>query len=324
MDNNGNRAALAPLVIITGSILAASISYWLHIMPVEAGAIGILDALIDMVGRAPDQYRVLPYFIIGLLSDLIGIFTHSGGSDLLSTRISIVTFDAAFLASSLFVLRIYFGPARSLIFIMTLLILFPFLMYGGYRPISSFILLLATALTIILRDHSEGKPGAVASYFLLLGLMCLTRADIALMFAFLGLTLSIPSWLKALAITLPLVAQYLLSEVVFPEAVYFSPVIMVLDNLSFRFFITSPLTYLWLVLGAIYYSKIVSFLKQCWQQQRLVLLILLGYCGVLFVIARPNEYRLFLPMLPVVLWLLEDIAADSDRHADDRGLAVNN
>jgi len=324
MDNNENNALLAPFVIITGSILAATVSYWLHIMPVEAGAIGVLDALIDRVGRAPDQYRVLPYFIIGLLTDLIGTFTSSSGSDLLSTRISIITFDAAFLAASLLVLRHYFSSARSLIFITTLLILFPFLMYGGYRPISSFILLLATALTVILRDHDDSEPSSVAAYFLLLGLMCLTRADIALMFALLGLTLSMPNWLKALAIMLPLIAQYLLSEVVFPEAVYFSPVVMLLDNLSLRFFITSPLTYLWLGLGVVFFRQITAFLRACWQQYRPILLILLAYCGVLFVIARPNEYRLFLPMLPVVLWLIEDVAAGSSQRLGDQSLAVEN
>jgi len=178
VDKRESSQLLPGLLIVLGSAVAATVSYWLHIIPIEAGAIGILEALVDIEGRAPDQYRVLPYFIIGLLTKVLAVITTSDESELFIIRFAIMFFGAAFLALSLLLLGRYFARAQSLVFILALLVLFPFLMYGGYRPIASFILLLATALTIILREFDPGKPGMLPTYFLLLGLMCLTRADV--------------------------------------------------------------------------------------------------------------------------------------------------
>jgi len=42
-----------------------------------------------------------------------------------------------------------------------------------------------------------------------------------------------------------------------------------------------------------------------YQEQKFILLLLAGYLLTVFIVGRPNEYRLFLPMLPIILLILE-------------------
>ena len=318
MNRLEQQPALLWLVLILGSIGASVAAYWIHILPIEADALPILEAVIDLEGRAPDQYRILPYMLIGLIAQLVSALAGIEQGSLLPYRYAILIFDSAFLVLSIYTLRHFFESAKHPAIWIGLLIIYPLMMFGGYRPIAAFLLLVATLLTATIKKQRDGNEGMVISLFCLIYIMCVSRADLALMYALLTLVLKLPLYAKAIAIALPLLSQYVLGQVVFPEAEYFSPVIMLQDNLSLQYFISSPLTYLWVGLVIYYFSAVMSFIKQSWHEQRILFLVLLAYCLTLFVVGRPNEYRLFLPLLPVVLWLVE---LNKSTSVDDQALS---
>ena len=82
--------------------------------------------------------------------------------------------------------------------------------------------------------------------------------------------------------------------------------VMISDNLSLRFLASSPLTYFLIALLVGYWPSIINFIKQVAKTHVFVLVAMCGYVVTLFVIARLNEYRLFLPFLPLVLWLIDE------------------
>ena len=59
------------LAFMLASVFAAWGSYLIHVIPIEEPSLPILEALIELSGRAPDQYRVVPYLLIGLIQDAI-------------------------------------------------------------------------------------------------------------------------------------------------------------------------------------------------------------------------------------------------------------
>jgi len=106
--------------------------------------------------------------------------------------------------------------------------------------------------------------------------------------------------------------QGLLQWLIFPEAEYFSDVVMVQDNLSGRFLIASPLTWLFAGLALLFLPQIRTISRFAWQRYRITAVAVLGYVLTLFIVARPNEYRLFLPMLPVILLLQQHLHRQTD------------
>ncbi|MFP6827418.1 MAG: hypothetical protein VB977_15085, partial [Pseudohongiellaceae bacterium] len=144
-------------------------------------------------------------------------------------------------------------------------------------------------------------------FALLIFLMSFTRADVAILFAVSALGLANASMLLKICVAIvPLVVQVLLSTMIFSDAEYFSQLVMISDNLSLRFLASSPLTYFLIALLVGYWPSIINFIKQAAKTHVFVLVAMCGYVVTLFVIARLNEYRLFLPFLPLVLWLIDE------------------
>lgn len=284
------------------AVFAALASYRMHIQGIEADAFPIFEAITDLQGRAPDQYRILPYLLLGALQDLFSLLAGVR----VTPRYPIIAFDAAFLLASMVLLeRLVRRPWIRLLNVI-LAAIYPYLMFDGYRPIASFILTLG-CLSMLLMTQAPAawrKP----AFVVLLIAFAFTRADVALLFAVVSFSwLGWRYWQWAPVLALPVIIQLLLSRVLFPDAVYFSPLVMLADNLSGRFLAASPLSYLLLGTLVICWRPLTGFARLAWGSHRLPLLSLIGYGALLFVIARPNEYRLFLPMLPIVLVLVSEL-----------------
>lgn len=291
------------------SVFAALASYRIHLEGLEASVFPIFDAITNFTGRAPDQYRILPYMIIQGIRKILEIVTAQA----ISPKYPILIFDACFLFFSAVLLDRMFSrlPIRAITGV--LILLYPFLMFDGYRPTGSFILCLSSLAALLM--YREDLPVRKSGFMVLLIVISFTRADVALLAALVGISMiNLRPWAKIMAVMIPLLIQIFLSAVIFADAVYFSKVIMLADNFTGRYLFYSPLTYLVAASLCCYWTEIRHFLIQAWHQRRGAIIPILGYGAALFVIARPNEYRLFLPLLPFVLLLMnmQRIAADGE------------
>lgn len=285
------------------AVFSALASYRMHIEPIEGFALPILEAITNLDGRAPDQYRIIPYFIIGVFQDsadwLIG--------ENLSAKYPVIFFDALFLCASAIVLRLKFQVPQQQWLILGLFLIYPFTMFDGYRPISSYLLFLST-LWIITVYHNAVSARKI-KLFLLVVIFSFSRADVALLMVAIAVIEPGNRMLiveKIALVGIPLLTQLLLQFLIFPEAVYFSPVIMVSDNASLKFILSSPLTYLTLGLLLHYWNHVWAFLRFMAKYHNRILIVCVCYVLALFVVARPNEFRLYLPFLPIVLWYVQE------------------
>jgi hypothetical protein len=181
-----------------------------------------------------------------------------------------------------------FSRLRIRLILIFLLLTYPFMMFDGYRPISSFILFLSSLTMLLCQQHT--LPMRKLAFFLLLLTFSFTRADVALVLAVISFAyVSFNNLEKGLIVVIPIGIQLLLSRVLFPEAEYFSSVVMIMDNLGGRFLIGSPLSYLIIGLLICFWSEVAGFVSSAWRQRKQALIPLLSYCVLLFIIARPNQ-----------------------------------
>ena len=239
--------------------------------------------------------------MIGVIRDGISLFVDSD----LQLRYSIPVFDGFFLFLSALALIKHFNCVRD---IQTgwLFLIYPFLMFGGYRPTASFILFLPVHTVTQIRKTGDYQSRAWPLALLTL-LMSATRADIALLFAICsvgaaGLGLRTQSAL----IAIPLIVQLLLSNLVFSQAEYYSQLFMLKDNLSLRYLASSPITFALIALLIRYCEAIKGLVSYGAKANKSVVFAMAAYTITLCLIARPDEYRLFLPFLPLILWVFED------------------
>ena len=145
------------LGITFASIFSVWSSYSIHVLPIETQALPILEALLEGTGRAPDQYRIAPYFLITLIRDGISLFV---GADL-QLRHSILVFDGFLLFLSALALIRHFNCVND---IRTgwLFLIYPFLIIGGYRPTASSILFLSVHAVVLIRKTSAHQKRGMA------------------------------------------------------------------------------------------------------------------------------------------------------------------
>lgn len=304
MDKNSRlEGVVLAIAYWLGAIFAAWASYRMHIIGNEAAVLPMLEEILSFSGRAPDQYRIIPYILIGAIHRTVNVLPWLD----VGLRASILVFDSIFLCLSALAIRKHFPTLINSNYLWGLFLIYPFLMFDGYRPISSFILYLSVHTVVLMRSIQSDSQRSRVRLVLMIGILSFTRADVAFLFALSSFGLQRGYFLVTLITAcVPLVAQILLSKVFFPDAEYFSPVLMVSDNLSLRFMIGSPLTYFFSGLLILFRVQVTLFIKESFKNNRIILMAMFGYIIMLFVVARPNEFRLFLPLLPLVFWLLED------------------
>jgi len=292
------------LFYFLGSLFSALVSYRIHVENVEQFALPILEAIINFEGRAPDQYRLIPYLLIGFIQNAIQWL--AGSED--SSKFAVVGFDTLCLFAAAMVLDAKFVSDKNPLLIVALFLVYPYTMFDGYRPTGAYLLFLSS-IAVILIYHQSIQFRSLKLLILIL-VFSFSRADVALLMAAIAATSKLSSTVeKAVLLCIPLGCQLLLQYVIFPEAEYFTTVFMLADNLSLQYLANSPLSYLWLGLLIIYRRVIGRFLHYLVQNNPSVLIVLGGYTLVLLLVARPNEYRLFLPLIPIVSWHLRQFSS---------------
>jgi hypothetical protein len=298
------------LANVLGAMLLGYLGAWLlmsiHLPPEtlkihEPGVILFLDGK----GAAPDQYRLLQNHLSGLLYRVVGIY-HST-----------FWFTAVSLAAAIFVLVEKAYPSipqfvkKYLSIALTLL--YPVLMYNGPRGDTAFILLLALGLTIAI--EREDKLLFVGTLIL----MAFTRADIAL-FSALFAVLWKPIWFNPVfygfIVALPIAVQGILQFIVFPDAHYYCDVVMIKQNMNFDRYVTTPAFLLFGALMCLYLRGIISFgdwLYRLGVRGKILILLFSAYLFAMFVVAIVAETRLFLPLAPFILLLVQEFYAKENK-----------
>ena len=287
-----------------GSSFAAFASYRLHLEGIEEFAFPILDAIVEFEGRAPDQYRILPYLLLSATRQFLELFFQQD----IGWKYPIILFEtlSLFLASISLTLIMRRNEHKVLVLLL-LFLCFPFLMFDGIRATASFILLLSASM-LLLCNYPAIVKTKVLFFFLLLA-FSFTRADVALLVGLIAsiyLRFSIVE--KIIVALIPLIIQYLLITFIFVDAEYFSELIMIGDNISLVYFAGNPMSYLLIGLVIFFWEKTRGLISELIKNQPMVFILMVGYIGVIFIIGRPNEYRLFIAYLPIVLTILEQRA----------------
>ena len=250
-------------------------------------------------GDAPDQYRILP--LLGL-KVLCGSMRFNWAVLVYNCILSFVLFE-------LFA-RLMKGQNERRIFSFNFLFaaFYIYTQYTGWRPDTMGLMVICafTAMIPLL------KPAGVTRDVLLsvcIVALAFSRAEIALIFGIFFAFFATRSLLfRLLWLVLPLVIQVSLQKLIFPDAVYYSKPVMLSDNFSLFYILRNPST--WLILAAIAgtWSSISSFVSSTFRTYLYFYVLIAAYLVFVLVVGRVNEYRLYLPFLPLLLLIIQDVS----------------
>jgi hypothetical protein len=250
---------------------------------------GFYARIFQFIGDAPDQYRILPLLPLKLLC---GYLPFNHGVLVYNSVFGFVVLELLWRMTNKLTTTwrwaVGFGYA----------ILYIFLQYTGWRPDTMGLMAICLGAALILRELRDASLRGILFAFAVV-LLSFSRADIALIFALFATFYRSRAY--ALLIPIPIVLQVLLREVIFPDAVYYATVIMLKDNLRLYYLLRNPATYLILATIVAFYRPIVDFVKRTYKINAYFYLLLVGYFLLTMVVGRINEYRLYLPFLPLFL-----------------------
>jgi len=265
------------------------------------GARGFYRAILTLQGHAPDQYRILPLLPLRLLEHWM------------SFRYAVLALNlvALFLCLELFWWTLAHRPPRQRVLVSLLFAaLAHFTLYPGWRPDTSALLALCALSLAPLR----ALPPSRRRDALLVGgitMLSFARADVALVYGiFLQSGRRAAGWARALVLLAPLAVQLLLARVVFPQATTYARIWALGDNLSPRTVETAT-TFLLLALLLASWESARRWLGEVARNDRPLALACLVLFAAVLCFGRVNEYRLFLPLLPMLL------VADGEREGQE-------
>lgn len=254
---------------------------------------GFYAQIFQFRGEAPDQYRILPLLGLKFLCGYLP-FNHA-----------VLIFNvigAFFCFEVLFQLLRKAQPMHRLVFNALLAGVYIYLQYTGWRPDT--LGLLAICLLALLPGYF-GQRSTLQAALTVLGILAVafSRSDIALIYAiFLAIyqPLSLP--IRIALPILPVLVQIALKYWIFPNATYYTQTFMLWDNLSMYYLVRNPATWLILALGLAFHQPIVAFVKLTFKPFRFLYLLCVAYFLLVLVVGRVNEYRLYLPLVPLFIW----------------------
>ncbi|MEM6272901.1 MAG: hypothetical protein AAF998_26030 [Bacteroidota bacterium] len=255
------------------------------------------ERIFDFRGDAPDQYRIVPLLPLKVLTTQ------------LSFNYAVLLYNAllGFLAFELFYLLMAgFRETHKYAVAVLFAVLYIFFQYTGWRP-DTMGLLVVCAGSMALAQRRFAGPLHELVLVISVALLTFCRADIALVYGLMFAAGYTRSWpVRTLLVLLPIAGQFALQSYIFPEAAYYSQKLMLGDNLRFYYLLRHPATYLILAVGLIWWGAIRSFLRLTFRKYLRVYLLLSGYIFLVLFIGRLNEYRLYLPFLPIFLAMASD------------------
>jgi hypothetical protein len=253
---------------------------------------GFYARIFAFAGDAPDQYRILPLLPLKLLCAHMPFNT------------AVLLYNLAFGwlgLELLWAVQPKAGEGRRTAVSVLFAGAYIYTQYTGWRPDTMGLFCLA-ALTVWVAWHVRDRLLREGALVLLVLALAFARADVALAFAAVLAAYHVRSMsLRLLLPVLPVAVQVLLQWVLFPEAAYYSKTVMLWDNLGGYYLLRNPATYLILALLLLYGRPLWAFTRQLWERYPIVCGALLAYLGLVLVIGRLNEYRLYLPFLPLLL-----------------------
>jgi hypothetical protein len=245
--------------------------------------------ILQFQGDAPDQYRIFPLLPLKYLCAWMPFNT------------AVLLYNMVFGMVALELLwRLSRGLAENLRWGLGfgLAISYIFLQYTGWRPDTMGLLVLCMVAALLLRDLRDASLRMLL-YGVSIVLISFSRTDIALIYALFGTFYRKRSY--ALFIPIPIIVQIMLQEWIFPNAQYYSKVFMLRDNLSLYYLSRHPGTYLLAATILVFWKPIFAFVKGTFRKNVYFYLLVMGYGLLVLVIGRLNEYRLYLPFLPLLL-----------------------
>ncbi len=278
--------------------------------------------IFEGTGDAPDQYRILPLIPLKFLCQHLP-FNHA---------VLIYNMVLGFLVFELFWWTMgTISRNKKFAFNTLFAVAYIYTQYSGWRPDTMGLIFLSSLLVSPLllgigeMNLWKGKPNiggdgrenpshqsentsfhkvkSLGLLILLTGL-AFSRADIAMVYSlWLAIYYTSKMGLVLLWLAIPPIVQFSLQEIIYPNASYYSDKIMLLDNLRGYYLSRHPATYLILALVLAFWRPILRFLRQSWKQKWFYFLCV-AYLGLVLVIGRVNEYRLYLPLVPIflVIW----------------------
>lgn len=253
---------------------------------------GFYARIFNFLGDAPDQYRILPLLPLKLLCSYIP-FNHA---------VLLYNLFFAFLVFEMFWwLKGAAAQRDKMLFNLIFAGIYIYTQYTGWRPDTMGLMAAACGAMIAAKAFPIGP---IRNFMLLLSILILSfsRADIALIFAIYLAFYELKSWpLRGLLILSPIAVQALLQFALFPDAQYYSETIMLMDNLSGYYFFRNPATYLIFAALIALWKPISTFFSSTFAKYRYFYLLMGAYLLLVLVIGRVNEYRLYLPFVPIFL-----------------------
>lgn len=246
------------------------------------------------IGPAPDQYRILQIFLIGLPYRFLNLY-HS------IWVFSLVTLTL----SNLLILRcgwLAFNRNTKVLLALILSVIYPLAMYTGPRWDTAFIFGLAILLVECRRRCWD------YGFWLVLAMLAFARSDIALFYALLIAISNIRPKQKIYtiaSIALPLGIQLALQFLIFPTAHYAVDVVMVKENLNSARINMVPLPFFAMAAFALWRDRVGDFCRWLWRSPNgsWIYLLFTLYIVMLFTVAIWSELRLLIHLMPAVILL---------------------
>ena len=255
---------------------------------------GFYEKIFAFHGEAPDQYRILPLLGIKTIMSMGGLaFNHA---------VLLFNLVCSFLLFELF-WQLLSGVSRQKKYLFNFLyaLIFIYLQYTGWRPDTQGLVLICASLCWWVKGYGREKMAWVLTA-LLLGFLALARAEIALIFAIYLAWYESKNWLhRAVWVAIPIGIQLALQFWIFADAEYYTKPIMLKDNLSLYYFLRNPASYAIAAAVLIRFPQLKKEISRLWNEVPLLLLLALAYLALILVVGRINEYRLYLPFVPLYM-----------------------
>lgn len=253
--------------------------------------------IFEGVGDAPDQYRILPLLVLDACWRLLKAIRPGT-----PWNHAVLLFNGLFgfmVLEGFYRLATFWTAYQRLLFNLLFAAAYIYTQYTGWRP-DTLGLELACILCVWLWQNAPGRP-----YWSLPAItaLALCRADVALVFAlFQAIYLERARWLKTVLVAIPVVTQYVLQTFLFPNARYYTQPFMLFDNLGGYYLAYNPAT--WGILAAVwlFWDAIRAFARQVRSNYPWLPWLLAGYTGLVLIVGRLNEYRLYLPFIPLLVY----------------------
>jgi|GEM_PF-1918992 hypothetical protein len=292
---------MAVMVLLAAFLANATNKFFVPDLEYEA-AHSFYAKIFEFQGEAPDQYRILPLLPIKFLTQTLPF--HS----------AVLVYNFIFaLAWLVLMQRLMRGFTDNVIWLTSFgfCCLYIYLQYTGWRPDTMGLLVLAATWVdwgYSRRNTWQGNTG------LLVGIAALgfSRADFALAAGLFASFYWTQNWMVRIGLVLiPVISQLLIQFVLFPDASYYTQTWMLSDNLSGYYLVRNPATYLFLAYLLLDWERVKKGFIWLKNRYPAILWISAGYILLVFGVGRLNEFRIFLPFLPLFMVLCREMHSEA-------------